>query len=207
MDETTKFVIQLLWSLLGVIVAAVVFLDTAPKLRLRITSRVVDPRNRTLILRLEIENISRVLVLHDQDKGTLLQTLHYSFQQPQNITEFVPFTRFDFDKMNARDRPALWSEPEKILTTTSHWYPGDIATIERLIRLPNQSTILQVGLQVHGRVSWWIHTLLKLRGVKRKLGQPERWTTTVLISLPQNVENVRTVEAQSLIKGPGSHFI
>ena len=174
------WLIALVGLLLAYLVSVLVFLDWTPKVRIRILPRWVDLDKGELILRLEIENTSRVPIIKRCCK---LQVLEHSVNAQPRLSEFVPFTIEWYDKCLPDQKPNHWREPECIFKTTLFLYPGEVIAVERLEKLPDKDTYLHVGMQFKAHIPFFSRTALRFWGIariKRDIGH-EQWTTTTVI--------------------------
>ena len=184
MPVDPKLMITLISALAATLIGVLVFFDFSPRVRLRILPTLVDKANLRYVLRLEVENISKVTIAKDQVRGCKLQILEHSLQAGSNFSEFVPFTREKHDERPPSERAKAWREPISILETTRFLYPGDLVIVERLISLPDDDTFLHVGFQFHGEIRWLTRIALRIQSLLAA-EKVERWTTTGFLYPPK----------------------
>jgi hypothetical protein len=191
-SETWRWLIQLVIAAFAVGTAAWFYLDFAPRLRPDVTIVERDHERGLVVLRLTVENVSRVLV-HQVADGCRLQVVARPLLPGATYEEFVPLTEDRWREEGAALHLGQWREPRSILRTTSHWYPGDRISVDHLVRFPVPDSCLHVALQVRGRLPWYVRILMGARAGRDGQRQPkiESWTTTVLV-LPET----------SLLAGP-----
>jgi hypothetical protein len=119
-----------------------VFLQFAPVLNLRVLSSWPDDDSRWVLLRLEIENKSRVRV---RKRAIRLQVLEYPEPEGGSLSEWVPFEE---DDIISSEKPLRWHEPIEIFRSTQKIDPGDILVIERLHFCPENRILGMVPLDV-----------------------------------------------------------
>jgi hypothetical protein len=178
-----KFVYTVFVALIGAVVAVFIFLDLSPRIRLRLLPATVDQERRRYVLRMEIENVSKVAISQNLHKGCLLQMLEHSIDAHRNMSEFVPFSRETYEKRPSAERAKEWREPVPVFESTRLLYPGDLVIIERLLTIPDDQTFLHVGLQFHGEIGRITRLALGIQSMLT--AEPtERWTTTCFIFPP-----------------------
>jgi hypothetical protein len=139
----------------------------APVLRLRILPRWSDDTKNFVILRLEVENISRVRVQKQQIR---IQALRHKLEMGGLLSEWVPFSRDDIRD----EQPLEWREPVEIFNTTNHIYPGEVLSVERMYHC-EQDTALHVGLQVKAKLGRFSRLATRIRSWN------QQWTTTCIV--------------------------
>jgi hypothetical protein len=158
--------------LIAPISAIFIFQQLSPIAQIRISVRWVDLSSGRFVLRIEVENISRVRIRH---KVALLQVLRYSLLKTNRLSEWVPFAK---DQVIKGEEPIEWKEPEDIFGSTVHLYPREVISVERLEQIEDPNEFLHVGVQYNSRFAFrWLFTFL--------LGWHERWTTTAIVSRPE----------------------
>lgn len=185
LTETWRWLIQLLVAALAIGTAAWFYLDFAPRLRPTIEVASRDHEHGLVVLRLSVENVSRVLV-HNVRGGCRLQVVARPLAPGTNYTDFVPFSEEKWDE-DANAQVGSWAEPAGMLNSTRHWYPGDRITVDHLVAFPDvPAACLHVALQVRGRLPWYVRIVMGARTGRDGQRQPsiESWTTTTFI-LPE----------------------
>jgi hypothetical protein len=148
--------------------AIFVFRQFAPVLTLRIVPTWTSDDSRWVVLRLEVENKSRIRV---RKRSIYLQVLEPEVREGGSLSEWVPFEEKHVDP---DEWPAPWQEPFEVFKTTSGIDPGEILVAERLHYCPPNG-VLHVGLQVKaqlgvfGKIATWVR------------GNNQSWTTTCII--------------------------
>ncbi len=185
LSETSRWLIQLLIAALALGTAAWFYLDFAPRLRPDIAVAERDSDRGLVVLRLTVENVSRVLV-HQVPDGCRLQVVARPLHPGASYDEFVPLSEEKWDEEGADSHLGEWRAPQPILRSTAHWYPGDRISVDHLVAFPSTDSCLQVALQVRGRLPWYVRILMGARAGRDRQRQPkiESWTTTTLI-LPE----------------------
>ena len=152
--------------LLGAWLAVFVYVQFAPKLQLRILPRWVDETKGLLILKLEVENNSRIRVPKQKIQ---LQILEHEVPAHGCLSEWVPF---DEEAVLLQEKPKEWHDPIEIFQSTEYLNPGETVSVERLCHCP-QDSILHVGLQAKaklgalGRLAAWFRSW------------NDQWTSTI----------------------------
>lgn len=182
LSETSRWLIQLLVAALAVGIAAWFYLDFAPRLRPDIKVAERDEERGLVVLRLTVENVSRVLV-HQVAEGCRLQVVARPLAPGAAYDEFVPLTETRWREEGEEVHLGPWRAPRSILRTTAHWYPGDRISVDHLVAFPSPDSCLHVALQVRGRLPWYVRVLMGARAGRDRQRQPkiESWTTTTLI--------------------------
>jgi len=135
--------------IIGSFISIFIYLKFAPIVQIKIIDSWID--DELLILRIEIENISKVRVaikqneLQLQNSNILFQKFKHDKGTALTLTEFLPFSKEWFDK---KKYPSKWKEPEIIFETTKWIYPSEIIAVERIIQC-NKNDIFHIGVQVH----------------------------------------------------------
>ncbi len=164
-----KDILLILALMIGAWACLFIYLKFAPVVIIRISDSWIS--DKLAILRIEIENISKVRVSikketgKKQDANILLQIFQHDKNNDINLTEFIPFTENWFKK---KKYPADWKDAEIIFETTEWIYPGEVITIERPVH-SDKNKILHVGVQVHAKFG--IFELAKIRHWS------QRWTS------------------------------
>ncbi len=161
-------------ALIGVAWTAIfIYFKFAPVIKINISDKWVN--DNLVILRIEIENVSKVRVAikkeprRKENANILFQIFRHNITEGLNLTEFLPFTKKWFDK---KGYPSSWKEPEIIFETTEWIYPGETIAIERPIST-DKGDMLHVGVQVHAKFG-------RLEFAKKRHWE-QRWTTTRFI--------------------------
>ena len=154
--------------LIGALLAVFIFVQFAPKLKLRILPHWVDKSKGLLLLRLEVENHSRIRVKKDK---ILLQILEHEFSAQGYLSEWVPFTN---EAIKTEEQPKEWHEPIEIFQSTIYINPEEILSVERLHHCP-QNTILHIGIQAKVKMGFLGALAAWLRS------WDEQWTTTIIV--------------------------
>jgi hypothetical protein len=149
-------------------VAVYFYVPLTPKIDLRIIPEWGDKKGHKLILRLEIENKSKVRA---NIKSIQLQILEYN-QEQEMLSEWVPFSQCSIRK---NEHPLQWKEPETICQTSKRIYPNEIIKIERLYTF-TENKIWHVGLQLQVEYKKWIEKLIPKKATQ--------WTTTKIVYPP-----------------------
>jgi hypothetical protein len=162
--EASKTLLEIV-ALLAAIFYVYLSWQLTPSLKLRILPRWIDKTR--VILRIEIENASRLRVKKEQ---IMFQILEYPENQT-TLSEWAPFTIGDLVK---GQEPSRWKDPTEIFNTTVHFFANEILSTEILYTLEDQSAILHVALQFRSKppLSW-----LRLN----IFGHKEQWTATVIL--------------------------
>jgi hypothetical protein len=151
-------------------VAVYFYVQFTPKIDLRIISEWSDKKRDKLILRLEVENKSKVRA---SIKSIQLQILEYNQEQVM-LSEWVPFSQ---KSICANEHPLKWKDPETICETSKRIYPNETIKVERMYTFP-ENKIWHVGLQLQVEYKKWIE-----KWIPKKATQ---WTSTKIICpLPQ----------------------
>ncbi len=148
--------------------AVFVFLQFAPILSLRIFPTWANDDTNRVILRIEIENKSRIRV-HKQ--SIYFQVLEHSVPAGNVLSEWVPFEE---KAVISSEQPTSWHEPIEIFKSTKGIDPGEILVTERLHSC-HPNNVLHVGLQVKAKLNFWGRIATRVRGWN------QRWTTTRII--------------------------
>ena len=173
----------LLIGYLGYFVSVLVFLDWSPKIRLRILPSWINKSQRQFVLRLEIENSSRVPLIKRKCE---LQILEHSMSKQLRLSEFVPMKKERYDKCLPNEKPREWLEPQQVFETTRFLYPGELIHVERLENIPDEDTYLHVALQFEAHIPLPSRLGLRFWGILRLKpdSKTESWTTTAVIYPP-----------------------
>src|SRR6266498_4555712 len=128
--------------------AIFVFLQFAPILSLRILPTWTDDDTNRVILRIEVENKSRIRV-HKQ--SIQLQSLEHNVPMGNILSEWVPFEE---EKIEPAEQPIVWHKPIEIFKSTKGIDPSEILVAERL-HYCQPNNLLHVGLQVTAKLNFW----------------------------------------------------
>lgn len=148
--------------------AVFVFLQFAPILSLRILPTWATDETNRVILRIEIENKSRIRV-HKQ--SIHLQILEHNVSVAGTLSEWVPFEE---KAILPTEQPISWNEPMEIFKSSMGIDPGETLVIERL-HYCHPNNVLHVGLQVKAKLGFWGRIATQVRGWN------QRWTTTRIV--------------------------
>ena len=173
-------ILTIIALIIGATFGVFVSVQYAPFVKLRIIPKWMGEGNDSdrVILRLEIENVSRVRI---NNQHIYLQVLEYKL--PDNpsvvISEWVPFVEGRYQKPGLKEPPEVpveWKEPVPILTTTETIYPGETLVIERSYGF-SKNSFLKVGLQLKAAPA----NLKFVQRIIEKLNWANQWTTTAII--------------------------
>jgi hypothetical protein len=148
--------------------AVFVFLQFAPILALRILPTWTSDDPRWVILRIEVENKSRIRVYK---QAIYLQILEQNVHVGSILSEWVPFEK---KAVLTTEQPISWHEPIEIFKSTIGLDPGELLIAERL-HYCQPNNVLHVGLQVKAKLGFWGRIAAQVRGWK------QRWTTTRIV--------------------------
>ena len=172
----SKDIIQIIVFTGGFFIALFMFFQFAPKIEPRILPQWIEGKTDLCILKITIENKSKVRIKLNRDNpnkdAVLLQVLECS--STESLSEWVSFTEEAWRKQKDAKE---WREPNKICETTEYSYPGEVVSVERLIK-SNPNSVLHIGLQVKADLSWFG----KL--ASRVLQRNQRWTSTAFVIRP-----------------------
>jgi hypothetical protein len=146
-------------------VAVYFYVQFTPKIDLRIIPEWRGKDGSKLVLRLEMENKSKVRA---SIKSVQLQILEYN-QEQVALSEWVPFSPCS---LHVNEHPVEWKEPETICQTSKRIYPNETIKVERLYTFP-ENKIWHIGLQ--------LQVEYKNRIEKCVPKKAKRWTTTKII--------------------------
>jgi hypothetical protein len=152
----------------GAGLAMFVFLQFAPLVNLRIIHRWAGDDSRWVILRLEVENVSRVRI---RKQHIRLQILEYELLNDKSLSEWVPFEE---EKVCASEPPIEWKDPKEVFKTTVSIDPNEVLSVERLHYCP-QNRVTKVGLQLRIDPSVFGSFVARVRR------WDQQWTTTAII--------------------------
>jgi hypothetical protein len=148
--------------------AVFVFLQFAPILVLRILPTWIGEGSKWVILRIEVENKSRIRV-HKQT--IYLQILEHNLSDGGMLSEWVPFHE---SAIIPTERPVGWHEPIEIFKSSKGIDPGETLVAERLYYCPSNN-VLHVGLQVKAKLGLFGKIATQVRGWNQS------WTTTRIV--------------------------
>lgn len=148
--------------------AVFVFLQFAPILSLRILPTWSSDDTNRVILRIEIENKSKIRVYK---QSIYLQILEHNVPIGNILSEWIPFEE---KAIILTEQPISWHEPIEIFKSTKGIDPGEILVAERL-HYCQPNNVLHVGLQVKANLSFWGRIATRVRG------RNQRWTTTRIV--------------------------
>ena len=160
--------------LIGALAGLFIFFQLAPVAQLRILPRWSDETQQFLIVRLEIENRSRVRIVRPTGH---FQVLEYALDTNRALSHFVPFT----EERSKKEPPLEWREPALMFESTRQIYPGATIVVERLHPCPQSEVAIKLGLQIN----IGLNLFGRLVTLKR---EPWQQTTTCIVvkRLPQS---------------------
>lgn len=167
-----KGIVTIVALLLGAGLAVFVFVQFSPKLQLRIIQRWVDEINGLFVLKLEVENISRIRVYKQKIQ---LQILEHEVPANGCLSEWVPF---DEEEVLSEEKPKEWHAPIEVFESSKFLNPGEILSVERLCHCPHKS-VVHVGLQVKVKLGVLGCVASCFRSWK------EQWTSTIIVMRSQ----------------------
>ena len=167
-------ILAILALLIGALAGLFIFFQLAPVAQLRILPRWSDETQQFLIVRLEIENRSRVRILRPTGH---IQVLEYALDTNRALSHFVPFT----EERSKKEPPLEWREPALMFESTRQIYPGATIVVERLHPCPQSEVAIKLGLQIN----IGLNLFGRLVTLKR---EPWQQTTTCIVvkRLPQS---------------------
>ena len=166
--DLVRDIASILALLLGAYVGIFHFLRFYPVVVVRILPSWPVVGSRWVVLRLEIENRSRVRVRKEK---VLLQVLEHRVHEGEHLSEWVPFEE---GAVIPSEKPVRWNEPVEVFESTTGLGPGEVVAIERLYYCPPGS-VLHVGLQFRAQLG----VLAKIGG--RMRGWRNQWTATKIV--------------------------
>lgn len=138
----TRDILAILALLIGALAGLFIFFQLAPVAQLRILPRWSDDTHQFLIIRLEVENRSRVRILRPSGR---FQILEYALDTNHALSHFVPFTK----ERSEQEPPLEWREPALMFESTRRIYPGEMIVAERLHPCPQSEVAIKLGLQIN----------------------------------------------------------
>jgi hypothetical protein len=184
--------------------------EYSPNVHITILPRWGDKTKNYIILRIEVENISQIIIPLKGDPlegdpskeiGQDLQILVYRNSPKDNdsdsskllLSSWVPFSEEAFNETDRLELAEKWHRPFKILRSTKKLYPKEIVSSEVLYHFPEE-TVLHVGVQIKADIGK-LARLVKLYvqdGISYnnfmelffdKKGEcKEQWTTNMIIT-------------------------
>jgi hypothetical protein len=148
--------------------ALFIFLQFAPVLALRILPTWPSDDTGWVILRIEVENKSRIRV-HKQ--AIYLQILEHNVSVSSILSEWVPFEE---KAVIPTEQPINWHEPVEIFKSTKGIDPGETLVAERL-HYCQPNNVLHVGLKVKAKLGFFGRIATQVRSWNHG------WTTTRII--------------------------
>lgn len=148
-----------------------VFRQFAPVLTLRVVPTWLGDDSSCVLLRLEVENKSRVRV---HKRIIRLQVLEHEVREGGSLSEWVPFEE---KRVRPLEKPDQWKDPVEVFETTSGIDPGEILVADRLHDCP-AARFLHVGLQAEAKLGVFGKIAARVRG------NNQSWTTTCIIARP-----------------------
>jgi hypothetical protein len=178
MTETITLIrdiLAILALLIGALAGLFIFFQLAPVAQLRILPRWGDEAQQFLIIRLEIENRSRVRILRPAGR---FQILEYALKPDRALSHFVPFT----EDRSKEEPPLEWREPRPLFKTTRQIYPGETIAVEFLQPCSRAEVVLKLGLQINIGLNFLGRLVTRKR-------EPWQQTTTCIVvkRLPQPI--------------------
>jgi hypothetical protein len=165
-------IVSVLAAVLAPLLAIFIFQQFSPIAQIRIIPRWIDQSGGKFVLRIEIENKSKVRI---RQKTASLQILSYSLTDRKRLSEWVPFSK---NRVIEGEEPLEWKEPESIFRSTVHLYPSEVIVVERLEQIENSEHFLHVGGQYKSHFKFrWLVTFA--------LAWDESWITTAIITRPE----------------------
>jgi hypothetical protein len=163
---------------LGAVTAVFLLHQLTALLNIKISARDIEGSNGLFIVRVDIENASRVRV---KLQSARLQVLLYTVTPPSSsdqralpvVGDWLPFSAQAYSAMDPEQRPLTWSEPVSILGTTHKIDPKEVKTVERVYSCP-AGYIAQIGVQAK------IKLHLYERLYARSRAATDQWTQIVL---------------------------
>ena len=150
-----------------------------PVLEIRLIPRWADEAERTLYIRLEVHNKSKVGLMRDPSnpkQNARFQILEYEKFQHGLLSEFVPFDETD---VLSSERPIEWHEPIEVLKSTKKVEPGETVAVELMYRFNNPVGV-HCGFQFRAK----LNRVARLAYGKKT----DSWTTTMWI-IPAGMSN------------------
>jgi len=166
-----KDIATLFALVIGGFVAVAWFLQLAPLLELRILPSWCGDQRQFLMLRLEVENKSRIRV---EKRQILLQLLEYEIREgsPLALSDWVPF---DERAIIPTEQPLAWRDPVEVFPTCRTIDPGELMAAERLYYFP-RDTVIHIGFQVKAKLGY-----LGRIAARRVRSSHQQWTTTCIV--------------------------
>lgn len=159
-------------AILGTLITIFAYAGFLLRLNLRIIPRWENEEMDSIILRLEIENYSKIVVIPEKMR---LQILEYETIYGC-LSEVVPFDRENpiYKQKLKLEPPLMWKEPIPLFGDVTSFFPGETVTGERMHYWPRNS-ILQVGLMVDCRPNWFARLANLLTN------ENYIWTTSIIV--------------------------
>ena len=171
--DTLGGFMSLFVSILAITATIWLLLQFTPRVRLDLTAEWLDPEAGLAKLKVRVENRSLAML---SKQSVLLQVLAYPLDKAPKLSEKVPFNT---EHVAHGQEPLQWSDPEELCTGLQVFFPGEIATVEKICRLPDEGGVLHAGLQFTADVG-------PLYGLVSRLLQLNRvWTTTAFVARPR----------------------
>lgn len=150
-----KDILIIIGIVVGGYLSIKLYLRFAPDIIFRITPIWSDVTPDFVVLKIEIENKSKVKLTKEKIKFKIIS------HNRSNLTEIKEWVQID--------------EAEEICKTTRIFYPGSILRIDRLYKCPSNE-ILQGIIQFEAKFSMFEKRLANINGKK------ETWTNTFIIA-------------------------
>ncbi len=152
-------------------IALFVYLNLAPIVVPRISTSWVDKKRGVLLVKLEVENISKVIVFK-KDKGIRFQMLKQKIGK--EINEWVAFEKEYETRMIPQPLyDGDWPSDREVNSSTPHLYPGESVRTELIfIQELQADEILHLALQFKSAKSLFNYL------------HPEQWTVTTFVMPP-----------------------
>ena len=165
-------IIQVVVLLVGAFAAVFLFLGLSPRLDISITPQWTPGIIDLCVLKVRIENTSRIRI---KKRSIKLQILEHQHTEFQNLSDFVPFQK---DDVRSTEIPVEWQEPSEICQVTKYLYPGKILLVDIPVQCPDPACVKHVGLRVNAVLS-------RFRSVCNLTWRKDhKWTTTVFMLRP-----------------------
>lgn len=155
-EPLIKELLVFISSLFGIFLSITIYLKFAPIVIFRITPHWPDLMTDAVILKIEIENKSKVKLTKEDIKFKIIR--HEKSTILELLKEWVPI-----------------ENAESICQTTKILYPGEILKIDRLYKVKDDE-ILQGLIQFKAKYSWFEQILANIKGGL------EQWATTFIVT-------------------------
>lgn len=159
-------------SILAILVSIWLLLHFAPRVRLDLDQEWIDVNAGLVKVKVQIKNLSHARLTK---RTILLQVLSYPVQNAPQLSEAVPFNT---EGVISGQEPIEWHEPQEICGGCEYLYPGEIKTVEKIFRVPQEEALLHAGLQFNaspGPVTSLVSRFFSIN---------DSWTTTRFVVRP-----------------------